>query len=137
MKKKTAGQKVEELSHMLGGRFRLTSLVQKRVRDYHMAGRAFMPRVKNLDELFELVLQQVEEGEIRLRLPEGEPPTFKELPGEEAEAETETEEPEEIEAEEEASAEESAEAESEAPAEEEAEAEEEEEPEEEPEEEEE
>lgn len=82
---RTTGQRVEELSKAMGGRFKLTALVQKRVRDYHVTGRAFMPKVKNLDELFELVLDQVEAGEIRLRLPEEKPPTFKELTGGEAE----------------------------------------------------
>lgn len=100
---KTTGQRVEELSRELGGRFKLTSLVQKRVRDYHITGRAFMPKVKNLHELFELVLDQVENGEIQLQLPEEAPPTFKQLEGEEesAEAEAEAEEASEEAAEEE------------------------------------
>ncbi len=82
---KATGQRIEELSHELGGRFKLTSLIQKRVRNYYVTGRAFMPKVDNLDELFELVLDQVEEGEIRLQLPEQTPPTFKSLSGEDSE----------------------------------------------------
>lgn len=82
MQKRT-GQRIEELSHDLGGRFKLTSLIQKRIRDYYVTGRAFMPKVDNLDELFELVLDQVEQGQIRLQLPEQTPPTFKSLPEQE------------------------------------------------------
>jgi len=74
-------QRVEELGKKAGGRFKLTALVQKRMRDYHMTGRAFMPRVRNLDELFELVLDQVEGGEIRLRLPQEKPKPLKQLGG--------------------------------------------------------
>lgn len=80
MPKKT-GQRIEELSHQMGGRFKLTSLIQKRVRDYYVTSRAFMPKVDNLDELFEVVLDQIEHGEIRLRLPEEAPPTFKAVSG--------------------------------------------------------
>jgi len=64
--------RVEELSKKVGGRFRLTALIQKQLRDYHLAGRAFMPKVRNLDELFELVLDQVESNDIKLRLAEPE-----------------------------------------------------------------
>ncbi|MFW5923192.1 MAG: DNA-directed RNA polymerase subunit omega [Planctomycetota bacterium] len=93
---KPTGQRIEDLSNKMGGRFKLTSLIQKRVREYHVTGRAFMPRVKNFHELFELVLDQIEQGEIRLRLPEEAPPTFKEPAQDEeaqhlSEAETETE----------------------------------------------
>jgi hypothetical protein len=99
--------RVEELSKALGGRFRLTALVQKRIREYHVSGRAFMPSVRNLDELFNLVLNQVEEGQIQLRLPEeerGPMELFRGIgeeeeeaagePGEEAEAEQEASETE-------------------------------------------
>ena len=72
-------QRVEELSKQVGGRFKLTALTQKRMRDYHMTGRAFMPRVRNLNELFELVLDQVEDGEIRLRMTEEKPEPLKQL----------------------------------------------------------
>lgn len=58
--------RVEELSKKIGGRFQLTSLIQKRMREYHLGGRAFMPDVRNLDELFELVLGQIEDGQIEL-----------------------------------------------------------------------
>ncbi len=67
---KSQEQRIEELSEKVSGRFALTALVQKRMRDYHLKGRVFMPRVRNVDELFELVLDQVESDEIRLRLPQ-------------------------------------------------------------------
>ncbi|MDP6107269.1 MAG: hypothetical protein QGI33_02395 [Candidatus Brocadiia bacterium] len=59
-------QWIEELSKKVGGRFQLTSLIQKRMREYHLGGRAFMPDVRNLDELFELVLGQIEDGQIEI-----------------------------------------------------------------------
>jgi hypothetical protein len=70
MEKKSQEQRVEELSEKVGGRFKLSVLIQKQLRDYHLAGRAFMPKVRNLDELFNLVLDQIERGDIRLRAPE-------------------------------------------------------------------
>jgi DNA-directed RNA polymerase subunit K/omega len=63
-------QKVEELSKQVGGRFVLTALIQKRMREYHLGGRTFMPDVRNLNELFELVLEEIEQGQITLELPE-------------------------------------------------------------------
>jgi hypothetical protein len=63
-------QRVEELGRRVGGRFRLTVLLQKQIRDYHLAGRAFMPNVRNFNELVEYVLDQVERDEIQLLLPE-------------------------------------------------------------------
>jgi hypothetical protein len=72
MDKPSQEQRVEELSKKAGGRFRLTSLIQKQLRDYHLAGRAFMPKVRNLDELFELVLDQIEHDQIELQLVEEE-----------------------------------------------------------------
>lgn len=71
--------RVEELSKRLGGRFKLTALIQKRVRNYFVAGRAFMPKVRNLDELFDLVMDQIDHGEIRLYLPEEQPGPFKDI----------------------------------------------------------
>jgi len=79
MPKASQEQRVEELSKKIGGRFKLTALVQKRVREYHLTGRTFMPNVRNLDELFELVLDQVEHDELKLRLPEDAPPAFKQI----------------------------------------------------------
>ena len=69
MESRSQEQRVEELSKKVGGRFRLTSLIQKQMRDYHLAGRAFMPDVENLNELFGYILDQIEDGEIELRLP--------------------------------------------------------------------
>jgi len=77
MRKKSHEQRVEELSKKVGGRFKLTALVQKRMREFHMSSRAFMPNVRNLDELFGLVLDEVEGGTIGLRYVEkGAPPPF-------------------------------------------------------------
>ena len=71
---KSEEHRVEELSRKIGGRFKLTALVQKQARDYHLGGRAFMPNVRNIDELFNFILDQVENDQIRLRLPEAEAP---------------------------------------------------------------
>jgi len=62
--------RVEELSKKVGGRFRLTVLIQKQMREYHLGGRAFMPSVRNIDELFNYILDQVENEQIQLRLQE-------------------------------------------------------------------
>ncbi len=61
--------RIEELSKKVGGRFRLTALVQKQAREYVRGGGAFMPRVRNLDELFRYILDEIEQGRIRLLLP--------------------------------------------------------------------
>jgi DNA-directed RNA polymerase subunit K/omega len=58
--------RVEDLSRQVGGRFRLTVLVQKQAREYYRGGRAFMPNVRNLDELFNVILDEVEGGKISL-----------------------------------------------------------------------
>ena len=63
--------RVEELSEKVGGRFRLTTLVQKQMRDYLRAGRTFMPNVKNVDELFDYILDEIEDGKIQLLPPKG------------------------------------------------------------------
>lgn len=68
--RKSKEQQVEELSEKLGGRFRLTVLVQKKMADYVKGGRTFMPDVKNMDELFQYVLGEIEEGRIGLKPPE-------------------------------------------------------------------
>ncbi len=65
-------QRVEDLSEMVGGRFKLTTLILKRMRQYYLGGRTFMPRVRNHDELLDIVLDQIERHEIALR-PPGEP----------------------------------------------------------------
>jgi len=67
---KSEAERVETLSKKVGGRFKLTALVQKRVAEYVKAGKTFMPDVKNLDELFSYVLDEVENGKIELLLPE-------------------------------------------------------------------
>jgi hypothetical protein len=69
MKRSQEGR-VEELSRKVGGRYKLTALVQKQTREYYTAGRAFMPSVRNLNELFELILDQIEAEQITLVLPE-------------------------------------------------------------------
>ncbi len=68
MEKSEEGR-VEELSRQVGGRFKLTVLVQKQAREYYRGGRAFMPNVRNLDELFNYILDEIEEGKISLTLP--------------------------------------------------------------------
>jgi DNA-directed RNA polymerase subunit K/omega len=68
--------RVEELSKLVGGRFRLTVLIQKQAQEYYAAGRTFMPSVRNFDELFNYILDEIEDGKIQLQLRE---------PGEESE----------------------------------------------------
>ena len=113
MTEKSPDQIVEELSEKLGGRFKLTALVQKQVRNYYVTGRTFMPNVKNLHELFLLVLDQVENDEIALSLPGEETPQLKQLGGSEAESAEEKPELESDEAEEADEADEADEAEEE------------------------
>ncbi len=62
--------RVERLSRQVGGRFKLTTLIQKQAREYYRGGRAFMPSVRNFDELFNYILDEIEEGKIELLLPE-------------------------------------------------------------------
>lgn len=61
--------RIEELSKLVGGRYKLTTLIQKQAVDYIKGGRAFMPSVRNMDELFRYILNEVEEGDISLELP--------------------------------------------------------------------
>ncbi len=68
--KRDGEDRVEELSKKVGGRFKLTALLQKQARDYYAGGRAFMPSVRNLDELFNYILDEIEEDKITLKLPE-------------------------------------------------------------------
>jgi len=73
MKQSEEGR-VEELSRMVGGRFKLTALIQKQARDYYVGGRTFMPSVRNFDELFNYILDEIEQKKISLMLPgEGAP----------------------------------------------------------------
>ncbi len=60
--------RIEYLSKMVGGRFKLATLLQKQAREYYAGGRAFMPSVRNLDELFNYILEEVKEGKITLVL---------------------------------------------------------------------
>lgn len=68
-RKEAEEEKVEMLSRKVGGRFRLTSLVQKQMAQYIKGGRTFMPDVRNLDELFRYVLDEIDEDKVRLKLP--------------------------------------------------------------------
>ena len=68
--RQSAEGRVEELSKLVGGRFKLTALIQKQAREYYRGGRAFMPSVRNFDELFNYILDEIEEGKIVLHLPE-------------------------------------------------------------------
>lgn len=87
--KSTEEGRIDELSKKVGGRFRLTSLVQKQAREYVRGGGAFMPRVRNMHELFRYILDEVEQGRIRLRLPGEERKKKAEAGQTEAEAEEE------------------------------------------------
>ena len=76
MRKSEEGR-VEELSRQVGGRFKLTALIQRQAREYYLGGRAFMPSVRNFDELFNYILDEIEQGKITLALPgAAEPPTI-------------------------------------------------------------
>ncbi|NLW49996.1 MAG: hypothetical protein GXY85_04020 [Candidatus Brocadiaceae bacterium] len=66
MKSKSQEGRVEELSKLVGGRFRLTVLIQKQAQEYYAAGRTFMPSVRNFDELFNYILDEIEDGTIQL-----------------------------------------------------------------------
>jgi len=68
-KNETEEEKVEMLSSKVGGRFRLTALVQKQMAQYIKGGRTFMPDVRNLDELFRYVLDEIDEDKVQLKLP--------------------------------------------------------------------
>ena len=72
MKQSEEGR-VEELSRLVGGRFKLTALIQKQAREYYAAGRTFMPSVRNFDELFNHILDEIEQGKITLELPSAAP----------------------------------------------------------------
>lgn len=73
MREKSQAQRIEELSNKMGGRFRLTTLALKRIRSFYVGGRTFMPKVRNLDELFENVLDEIAEGKITLKLADEKP----------------------------------------------------------------
>lgn len=61
--------RVEELSAQVGGRFKLTALIQKQMREYVRGGGAFMPSVRNVHELVNYILDEIEGQQIQLRLP--------------------------------------------------------------------
>jgi len=87
MKQSQEGR-IEDLSKQVGGRFRLTTLIQKQARDYYLGGRAFMPSVRNLDELFSYILNEIEQGKISLVVQSEEKPELADLlPSEEGEEE--------------------------------------------------
>ncbi len=65
--------RVEEIGRELGGRFKLTSLLQKQLREYVKGGRAFMPSVKNTHELVSFILDDVEAGNLKLDMHDGPP----------------------------------------------------------------
>ncbi len=69
MSRKSQAQRIEDLSSDIGGRFKLSTLIIKRMREYYTGGRTFMPKVRNHDELFDLVLDQIESKEIVLKKP--------------------------------------------------------------------
>lgn len=59
--------RLERLTKLAGGRFRLVSLVQKRMQELITGAHGF--GAPDVDNLFERVLREVEEGRIRLELP--------------------------------------------------------------------
>jgi len=67
--KRNQAQRIEDLSGRLGGRFRLTTLIIKRMREYYTGGRTFMPKLRSHEELFDFVLDQIERGDIVLKKP--------------------------------------------------------------------
>jgi DNA-directed RNA polymerase subunit K/omega len=77
----TEQNRVEQLSKMVGGRFKLTTLLQKQAREYYAGGRAFMPSVRNLDELFNYILDEIQAGKIGLELREAEQEASEESEG--------------------------------------------------------
>jgi hypothetical protein len=65
--------RVEDIGRELGGRFKLTSLLQKQLREYVKGGRAFMPSVRNTHELVSHILDDVEAGNLDLDMHDGPP----------------------------------------------------------------
>ena len=62
--------RLEKLTKMVGGRFRLASLVQKRMQEMTTATHSFSE--PNVDNMFERILVEIETGRIKIELPEGE-----------------------------------------------------------------
>jgi len=67
--KESQASRIHELAERVGGYFRLTSLVQKRLREAVRGSSAFAPS-QNTNTLFELTLDEVEQGSIEIALPE-------------------------------------------------------------------
>ena len=61
--------RLERLTRIAGGRFRLTSLVQKRMQELIAAAHGFGG--PDIDNIFEKVLCEIEEGRVTLELPSG------------------------------------------------------------------
>lgn len=62
--------RLERLTRMVGGRYRLASLVQKRIQELVAGQRTFGDsRPAAADDLMERVLREIEEGRIVLQLP--------------------------------------------------------------------
>lgn len=60
--------RLEKLTRMVGGRFKLTALVQKRMQELIGSEQGF--GTPDVDKVFERVLREVEEGRIALQPPE-------------------------------------------------------------------
>jgi DNA-directed RNA polymerase subunit K/omega len=71
--------RLERLTDLCGGRFRLTALIQKRLQELILNS----PRLGETDtqELFETVLNEIESGKITLVLPEPKAATAAEVLG--------------------------------------------------------
>ena len=78
--KETYPSRIERLSSELGGRFKLTVMIQKRFQEVLRGGRAFAPS-ENTDVLFQLILDEIEHGRLALADP-GEIPEPEEQPAE-------------------------------------------------------
>jgi len=63
--------RLERLTRRVGGRFKLAALVQKRMQELVSADHGFGEA--KVDNLFERVLHEIEEGRIQLELPPAEP----------------------------------------------------------------
>lgn len=59
--------RIEKLSKMVGGRFKLAALVQKRMKELVHSSTGFGEPV--VDGIFRRVLNEIEEGQIELHLP--------------------------------------------------------------------
>ena len=72
--------RIEKLSRMVGGRFKLAALIQKRMQQLVHGSTGFGEPV--IDGIFRRVLAEIEEGQVTLKLPSGEEEAVESLPEE-------------------------------------------------------